>query len=275
MEVVDFAKEIIHGERIEDKLLGLDAERLPLSFEKAAPLEKVQKPNRTQKIALSEKQVRFPRGHFHIPEKKAIALNSFANHELLAIEIMAKMLVEFPHHTEEEKLFKKGIISALKDEQKHLQLYVSRLNEIGYELGDFPLNDYFWRQSMSINSRAEYLSVMSITFEGANLDFAALYRDLFLEVDDKKSADILETVLKDEISHVAFGMHWLGKWREEKSIWQYYLDNLPFPLTPARARGKTFNKVDRLKAKMDEGFLSELLGFDDSFSVTKRKEWKG
>ena len=274
MEVVDFAQEIIQGKRIEDKLYALDEPRLRFSFDKAAPLEKVIVPNREKKIALSQKQIKFPRGHFHIPEKKAIALNSFANHELLAIEIMAKMLVEFPHETKEEKLFKKGIISSLKDEQKHLHLYVERLNELGYELGDFPLNDYFWRQSINITSRAEYLSIMSVTFEGANLDFAALYRDLFLEVEDKKTADILETVLKDEISHVAFGMHWLSQWKKEKSVWQYYLENLPSPLTPARARGKSFNEVDRLKAKMDKSFISELLSFDDNFNVTKRKEWK-
>lgn len=275
MEVIDFAKEILSGEGLERKLYGLNEPRLRFSFDKDVSGEVVEEPNRHKKIALSSKQVRFPRGHFHLDEKKAIALNSFANHELLAIEIMAKMLVELPHDSDEQKLFKKGIISSLKDEQKHLALYVERLNELGYEFGDFPLNDFFWRTAMKITTPAQYLSVMSITFEGANLDFAALYRDMFIEVEDKKTADILETVLKDEVSHVAFGMHWLGQWKNDKSVWQYYLENLPYPMTPARARGKTFNKVDRLKAKMDESFIYSLLNFDDEFIVTKRKEWKG
>lgn len=274
MEVIDFAKEILNGPNIEHKLFGLNDKFGNFNFTKTEESFDIKKPNRHKKIELSEKQIRFPRGHFHLDEKKAVALNSFANHELLAIEIMAKMLITFPHETEEQKLFKKGIVSALRDEQKHLKLYKERLEEIGYELGDFPLNDFFWRQCHNIKNESEYLSVMSITFEGANLDFAAVYKNMFLEVEDFKTADILQTVLKEEISHVAFAVHWLNKWKENKTLWQYYLDNLPYPLTPARARGKKFNKVDRLKAKMDENFLNELIHFDDSFSVTKRKEWK-
>lgn len=274
MEVIDFAKEILSGPNIEHKLFGLDTCAPKLSFAKNDCDKEFLRPARHNKIQLSEKQIRFPRGHFHLNEKKAVALNSFANHELLAIEIMAKMLITFPHKTDEQKLFKKGILSALRDEQKHLKLYKERMEELGYELGDFPLNDYFWRQCHNIKSESEYLSVMSITFEGANLDFAALYKNMFLEVEDFKTAEILETVLKEEISHVAFGVHWLNKWKQDKSLWQYYLENLPYPLTPARARGKSFNKIDRLKAKMDENFLHELIHYDNSFAVTKRKEWK-
>jgi uncharacterized ferritin-like protein (DUF455 family) len=274
LEVIDFAKEILSGAKYEDKLFGLNDASLKLEFSDKSEQSIFELPHREKKITLTSEQVKFPKGHFHKPEKLAIALNSFANHELLATEIMANMLLFFPHETQEQKRFKRGIFSALRDEQKHLKLYVDRLNEIGYEFGDFPLNDYFWRQSKKITSESEYLSIMSITFEGANLDFAALYRDEFKKIEDFKTAEILETVLKDEISHVAYGVQWLSKWKEDKSLWQYYLDNLPYPLTPARAKGKSFNQVDRLKAKMDETFLSELLNFDDEFSVTKRKEWK-
>lgn len=274
MEVVDFAREILNGDSYKSKLFGLEEQNLKLEFSKSTEKTAFDQPSRQSKIALTDKQIKFPKGHFHKPEKMAIALNSFANHELLATEIMANMLLLFPQETDEQKRFKRGIFSALRDEQKHLKLYVERLNELGYELGDFPLNDYFWRQSKKITNESEYLSIMSITFEGANLDFAALYRDQFLKIEEFKTAEILEIVLKDEISHVAYGVQWLSKWKKDKSLWQYYLDNLPYPLTPARARGKTFNKVDRLKAKMDENFLSDLLNFDDQFSVTKRKEWK-
>jgi uncharacterized ferritin-like protein (DUF455 family) len=273
LEVIDFAREILECKDYKAKLFGL-GESLKLEFEQKSSDFVSERPARSQQIALTEKQVKFPKGHFHKPEKLAIALNSFANHELLATEIMANMLLLFPHATEEQKRFKRGIFSALRDEQKHLKLYVERLNEIGYEFGDFPLNDYFWRQCSKIKSPSEYLSIMSITFEGANLDFAALYRDEFYKIEDTKTAEILETVIKDEISHVAYGVQWLNKWKENKSLWEYYLQSLPYPLTPARAKGKRFNKLDRLKAKMDEDFITSLLKFDDDFRVTKRREWK-
>jgi len=63
-----------------------------------------------------------------------------------AIEMMAAAILIYPHSTEEDVRFKKGIVTALKDEQKHLSLYIKRMNELGYEFGDFPLNDFFWRQ---------------------------------------------------------------------------------------------------------------------------------
>jgi len=273
LQVTDFAKEILSAKDYQGKLFGLELDHLKFEFDVQETTE-FDKPARAQKIQLTEKQVKFPKGHFHKPEKMAIALNSFANHELLATEIMANMLLKFPHVTDDQKRFKRGIISALRDEQKHLKLYVDRLNEIGFEFGDFPLNDYFWRQSQKITTPSEYLAIMSITFEGANLDFAALYRDEFLKIEETKTAKILETVLRDEISHVAYGIQWLSKWKEDHSLWDYYLKSLPYPMTPARAKGKRINTEDRIKAKMNDSFMHELLNYDDGFRVTKRKEWE-
>lgn len=272
MQVIEFSKEILSSKDYQGKLFGLEIDNLKLEFDKSNE-DRFEFPMRSSKIELTSNQVKFPKGHFHRPEKMAIALNSFANHELLATEIMANMLLMLPHATQEEKRFKQGIFSALRDEQKHLKLYIDRLNELGYEFGDFPLNDYFWRQSQKIKSGPEYLSVMSITFEGANLDFAAMYRDEFIKIEEFKTATILDEVLKDEISHVAYGVRWLSKWKLDKTLWEYYLANLPYPMTPARAKGKRVNKLDRLKARMNETFIDMLVNFDDGFRVTKRKEW--
>src|SRR5690606_37167787 len=141
-------------------------------------------------------------------DKKAVALNSFANHELLAIEMMASALLIYPHKTEDDLRFKKGVLVALKDEQKHLSLYIKRLQSLGYEFGDFPLNDFFWRQMEKLKTPAQYLAVMSLTFEAANLDFAQFYSRIFQEQGDLETARILQTVLEDEIAHVALGAHW-------------------------------------------------------------------
>ena len=134
-----------------------------------------------------------------------MALHSFANHELLAIEMMAAALLIYPHEKEEQKRFKRGVLSALKDEQKHLGLYIARLNELGYEFGDFPLNDFFWRQMDKLKTPSQYAAVMALTFESANLDFAQFYAKIFRSFDDEKTASILDVVLKDELSHVGPG----------------------------------------------------------------------
>ena len=205
MNVEDFAKQILFGENLEDKLSHPDKivfTNKPFILDSLPP-----KPGRNKKIKMSNQNIRFPKGHFHLKEKKALALHSFANHELLAIEMMAAALLIYPHHSPELLQFKKGIISTLKDEQKHFSLYVDRLNSIGYEFGDFELNEFFWSQMGLLKTPQEYTSVMALTFEAANLDFAYYYKKEFEKLDDKVTADILDIVLKDEISHVAFGVN--------------------------------------------------------------------
>ncbi len=271
MLLSEYAKQILYGEKFSDKILDLPEK---IDFDDSCVLALPKTPGRGHKLQISPENIKFPKGHFHELEKKAIAIHSFANHELLAIEMMACALLIYPHHTPELKKFKQGVISSLVDEQKHLKLYVERLNELGYEFGDFKLNDFFWKYMPKLKTPASYLSVMALTFEAANLDFAFFYQNVFLELGDKKTADILATVLKDEISHVGFGVHFLNKWKEDKSLWNYYNELLPYPLTPARAKGKNFIEHVRKKAKMDEDFIQKIKHFDDNFAITKRKEWK-
>lgn len=264
----DYFRNILEGETLEQKL-SVES----FSWDDWSEYELPDYPSRHEKIKFSSEQVKFPKkDSLRLNEKKAMALHSFANHELLAIEMMAAALLVFPHKTEEDIKAKKGIFSALKDEQKHFKLYVNRINELGFEFGDFPLNDFFWRQMPGIKNLSQYFSVMALTFEAANLDFAQYYRNVFISFDDSKTAKILDVVLEDEISHVALGSYWLKKWREDKSLWQYYLDSLPWPLTPARSKGINFDPLLHEKAMGDEDFIKNLSNYEDPFRITKRKK---
>jgi uncharacterized ferritin-like protein (DUF455 family) len=263
---VDFARQILLGGTLDDKLVSVDFDWGPWT-----PFELPALPGRDHRLRFSPDQLKFPKaGKLREPEKKALALHSFANHELLAIEMMAAALLIYPHHTAEDLRFKRGILSALKDEQKHLSLYLARLRDLGYDLGDFPLNDFFWRQMDKLKTPAQYLSVMALTFEAANLDFAQYYAGIFRQQGDLETAGILETVLEDELSHVAFGAHWLKRWRGDRALWQYYLENLPWPMTPARSKGIGFDPDLHRRAIGDEDFMTSLRSFEDPFRITRR-----
>lgn len=262
----DFARSILEGEDLTDKLINCSVD-----WEDWREFSLPDLPARNKKISFSLNQVKFPKTqHLKDDEKKAIALNSFANHELLAIEMMACALLIYPHESPEDVRFKRGILTALKDEQKHFQLYVQRLNQLGYEFGDFPLNDFFWRQMEKLKTPSQYTAVMSLTFEAANLDFAQYYSKIFHEMGDKQTADILQIVLQDEITHVSFGAHWLNRWRKDQDLWNYYLECLPWPLTPARSKGIGFDPLIHQKAVDDENFIHSLTHYDDQFKITKR-----
>ena len=262
----DLGRIILEGENLSDKFFSASVEWGQWQ-EKTLPVL----PGRSGKIIFSEEKLKFPKmSRLHEKEKKAMAIHSFANHELLAIEMMASALLIYPHNNEEDLRFKRGIYTALKEEQKHLSLYIKRLNQLGFEFGDFPLNDFFWRQMEKLKTPEQYASVMALTFEAANLDFASFYANLFRQMGDVETASILDTVLEDEIGHVAFGAHWMKKWRGDKSLWEYYLSSLPWPLTPARSKGLGFDPILHQRAINDENFIFQLSSFDDQFEITKR-----
>ena len=266
----DFAREILLGETLESKLTNST-----IKWDEWRDFSLPSSPGRTGKIIFSDQKPKFPKaGQLNETDKKAMALHSFANHELLAIEMMAAAVLLYPHKTEEDIRFKKGIVTALKDEQKHLMLYIRRLNELGYEFGDFPLNDFFWRQMEKLTTPAQYLSVMALTFESANLDFAQFYRDVFKKLGDERTSQIMDIVLEDEISHVAFGAHWMKNWRKDDSLWDYYRNSLPWPVTPARSKGIEFDSELHLKAVGDNDFVKRLSEYNDDFKVTRRPKVK-
>lgn len=261
-----FAQQILMGQSLADKLLDT-----PITWNIWQPFDLPAQPGRSGSIVFSDRQFKFPKGNqLGEPEKKAMALHSFANHELLAIEMMAAAILVYPHQTEEDIRFKKGVLSAMKDEQKHLTLYICRLNELGYQFGDFPLNDFFWRQMPKLPTAAHYLAMMALTFEAANLDFAQYYSKIFKQMGDDKTSAILDLVLEDEISHVALGAHWMKKWRQDKTLWKYYMECLPWPLTPARSKGIGFDHKLHEKAMSDLDFVTELKLYNDDFKVTRR-----
>lgn len=272
MNVIDYASTIFYGESLEEKLLDADE----IHFDQTISRDfNFHSPGRNSKIEFSQDRIKFPKGDYlFTDEGAAIAIHSFANHELLAIEIMAMCLLKFEHKTAEQIRFKRGLIKTLRDEQRHFKMYVNLLKGLGKNFGDYPRSDFFWKWSKLINSEQEYLSIMAITFEGANLDFAHYYAHLFKQAGRTKIAAVLDEVFKDEITHVAFGSHYLSSWRNDKSLWDYYCQSLPFPITPARAKGMKYYKQARLQAGLDLDFANQLEAYQDNFQVTNRKQWK-
>jgi len=264
----ELAYQILFGEKLEDKL------RPPIIGEftsyKGNFLPDV--PARENKISFSQKKIKFPKQHlFHMPEKRGMALHYFANHELLAVEMMAAYLWKFPTLNEDDKRIKRGIISTLEDEQRHLKLYLARMEEIGIEFGSFPLNDFFWKQMVKIKNPEQFFAVMSLTLESANLDFALFYKKIFSEVEDFKSADLMNVIFEDEIIHVKLGFYWLNKWKMDRELFEYYQMILPENISPSRARGIGYQRATRQRVGFENSFLEKLENYQDSLSLLNRK----
>jgi uncharacterized ferritin-like protein (DUF455 family) len=197
-------------------------------------------------------------------ENRGVLLHFFANHELLAAELMALALLKFP---DAPAAFREGLANTLREEQLHTRWYVNRMRECGVEFGQYPLSRFFWEAVSCMESPLDYVSRLSLTFEQANLDYALHYGHLLREAGDGKSASILLRIYEDEIAHVGYGLSWFRRWKEEKeSDWSALQKRLPFPLSPSRAKGNRtgFNEAGRCAAGFDEDYIQRLALFERS-----------
>jgi uncharacterized ferritin-like protein (DUF455 family) len=189
-------------------------------------------------------------------------LHFFANHELLATELMALVLLKFP---DAPPAFRKGVLQTLRDEQEHTRLYLERIRACGLEFGELPVSGYFWRCVAPMEHPIDYVAGLCLTFEQANLDFAGHFGRAFGRVGDAASAQLLEKIYRDEIGHVAYGLKWFRRWKNpDENDWEAFCRTLKFPLSPQRAKGFALNIEGRRAAGLDPQFIAELNVYSQS-----------
>jgi uncharacterized ferritin-like protein (DUF455 family) len=255
MEITEWATRILSADTLEEKLF-----RPPrLTDNQPGPAIFWHTPTRPVGMEFKRhtKEERLPSLHEHgSKDKRAICLHRFAGHELLAVEIMAYALLAFP---DAPNYFRKGLTNTLQEEQEHVRLYIKRLAELGVQFGDLPLYKHFWSHTPYLQTPIKYISVMSLTFEMANLDFAPMYRNSFAKYGDTESACLMQKILEDEISHVSFGYQWLKKFKAlEESEWQAWRSNVPELLPLKRARGFVLQEEPRRKALIPDTWIESL-----------------
>jgi len=183
-------------------------------------------------------------------------LHFFGNHELLATELMALVLLKFPGAP---AAFRKGVLQTLKDEQEHTRLYIERMQSCGIEFGGLPVSGYFWRCVSPMENPVDYVAGLCLTFEQANLDFARHFAKGFGQVGDADTAQLLDKIYRDEIRHVAYGLKWFRRWKNpDESDWEAFCRTLKFPLSPQRAKGFSINVEGRRSAGFDPQFIAEM-----------------
>lgn len=264
MELREWAEQVFAADSVEGKLWTPPGGLKALTDEKPGKAVMWSAPPRPAHMQVAPKRERK-----RIPSPKAMdrkdmrirCLHAFANHELMALELMAWALLAFP---DADKKFRKGLANVLIDEQRHFAMYSKHIEDMGAKFGDVPLNDHFWQAACKINNPLDWVCTMHLTFEQANLDHAPFYRKVFEGVDDQKSADLMQVIFEDEIRHVRFGSHWLKKMQPEgKTMFETYAAHCSAGRSPARARGLEFLPEGRREAGLDEDFIRQLEAFEE------------
>ncbi len=257
MEMKDVAEQVLFSQSLEEKLSS------PASVSdhnKELLVNLPDLPGRPKELIISEKGVKaeFPGLHkIDDHHERGKMLHFLANHELLATELMALVLLKFPNAPEE---FRQGVYQTMREEQAHTRMYMRRMKECDIEFGQLPVNDYFWRMVAPMECPLDFVSRLSLVFEQANLDYSLHYGKLFRLTGDTATANVLEKIYRDEIDHVGHGLKWFRKWKEEGlTDWAAFKKQLHFPLTTARAKGMApYNAEGRKLAGIDNEWIDAL-----------------
>ncbi len=229
------------------------------------PIDTPRWPARTAGLRLDDPRpaARFPRvAELDHPDARARVLHSFANHELLAMELMALVLLRFPSAP---RPFRLGLAGVLADEQEHLRLYLGRLRSLGSGLGEHRVSPFFWSCLAHCTDPMSFVVGMSLGFEQANLDHSLFWLDAHRTVGDHDTAAVLQQVYDDEVRHVRHGLHWFRRWRgPEEDDWDGFVARTAGPISPARARGPTYSVAAREACGLEPRFIRELAVWSNS-----------
>jgi uncharacterized ferritin-like protein (DUF455 family) len=217
---------------------------------------RLDRPGRPAELRVTWEKYKAPKtAHaLHSPLKRAQLLHTFFHHELQAAELMCWAVLAFPNTP---PAFKRGLLAICHDEIRHMRHYRAHIEALGFTIGSFDVRDWFWERAPKAATAVEFVALMGLGFEAGNLDHTARYVSMFREAGDEAAAKLQELVGEEEIAHVAFAAHWFRQFAGVLSF-ANWCAHLPAPLSPMVMRGRPLHRTARLRASLDEAFLTEL-----------------
>jgi uncharacterized ferritin-like protein (DUF455 family) len=150
-----------------------------------------------------------PRRSPYTPLGHASLVHSIAHIEFNAINLALDALWRFAGMP--EGYYRDWLRVALEESQ-HFTLLADHLASLGHAYGDFPAHDGLW--TMAENTRHNVAARMALvprTLEARGLDATPIIQAKLRRVASVaalQAVEILDTILREEVGHVAIGNHW-------------------------------------------------------------------
>lgn len=157
---------------------------------------------------------RIKRGKGGTLASRIALLHSLANIEQWAIDLSWDIVARFAAfqlQTGERlpKEFFSDFVKVAGDEAKHFCLLEKRLVDLGSHFGDLPVHNGLWQSaSDTAHDLLGRLAIVHMVHEARGLDVHPQTLQRFLAQGDESSAQVLEVIYTDEITHVAAGLKW-------------------------------------------------------------------
>eukprot|EP00049_Salpingoeca_infusionum_P022252 m.5773 g.5773 ORF g.5773 m.5773 type:complete len:324 (-) comp5086_c0_seq1:403-1374(-) len=151
-------------------------------------------------------------------QSRIAILHSLANIEQWAMDLAWDIIARFggayrkygaEKSQELPKEFYTDFVRVAEDECRHYTSLATRLVELGSRFGDLPVHHGLWQSATetSHNLMAR-LAIVHMVHEARGLDVTPNTIEKFARNKDSKSAEMLQVIYQEEISHVTAGMKW-------------------------------------------------------------------
>jgi uncharacterized ferritin-like protein (DUF455 family) len=231
-----------------------------LSVDTAAHLYGPTAPGRPARPTLVEPQQVARRSPF-TPAGHAALMHAIAHIEFNAINLALDAVWRFANLPE---AYYRDWLTVAAEEAKHFHLLATHLQQNGYDYGSFEAHDGLW--TMCDNTRDDVVARMALvprTLEARGLDATPIIQAKLRKVGTAQAlaaCSILDTILAEEVGHVAIGnqwYHWLCE-RAGLEAGAFYAQAAiryaaprpkpPFNLEARRAAGFTDAELQALEA---------------------------
>ena len=140
------------------------------------------------------------------PEGHASMLHAIAHIEFNAINLALDAVYRF---REMPIAYYDDWLRIADEERYHFQLVRERLNQLGYEYGDFPAHNGLWETAEKTASDPLLrMALVPRILEARGLDVNPGIMDKLASIGDQQSVETLKIILRDEVGHVKAGTRW-------------------------------------------------------------------
>jgi len=149
-------------------------------------------------------------------EGRAALVHALAHIEFNAINLALDAIWRFTGMPAD---YYKDWLKVAAEEAYHFSLLRAHLQSLGFEYGSFNAHNSLWE--MVERTKGEVLARMALvprTLEARGLDASPPLRNKLAQAGDKKAAEILDIILRDEIGHVAIGNRWFNWLCEQRKL---------------------------------------------------------
>lgn len=215
----DAARRCLDAATCDDKVAATFAaatayQRGELAIDSAAATpQAIRMPGRPPKPALVHPR-ELPKRGLGTPEGRAAFIHAIAHIEFNAIDLAWDAVYRFRGLPD---AYYADWVSVASDEARHFVMLRERLRQLGYDYGDFDAHNGLWEMAeKTAHDGLARMALVPRVLEARGLDVTPGMIVKLRSLGDDATVDILETILREEVAHVAAGSRWF-RWFCERA----------------------------------------------------------